>query len=442
MDKQTTRKALKIGEPEIVKDGDRSVLRANIDDAGEKKELEYRVDSKWEKALTSERSDAFVTALLYYAMVKDRDVEWITPCNEQLIYQIETYFIPVYAQEMPFMHRISLKGPVTSEQLLREGGGIATGISNGVDSDYTIRKYLDTKYQAYRLTHLIFTDWFTTDMSEEYQQDFLKQYLSVLPGCAEELGLEFIYVEFHPDVQFSIGHIYDKERGVIQDAGLFTLKYCSIALALQKLLQVYYFSSGLAASEFSFNTNDMAYHDVFTLPLLTTDAISFYSVGMELPRIEKVNEIADWSYAQKHLQVCAMDNDHNCGRCHKCIRTMSELYALGKLDQYRDRFPVDDYMSHLPQRFAEVLMKAWHGHVFEQNILVKMKKNGKKVPLCAYILAPFYTLKEFIRVRLRTKKWARKLYRRFHLDRLLYGRSTEQYTQSVDREILGEVSKK
>lgn len=64
-------------------------------------------------------------------------------------------------------------------------------------------------------------------------------------------------------------------------------------------------------------------------------------------------------------------------------------------------------------------------------------ETGKKIPVLSYLLCPFYTLAEGIRLSLKNIRWARKIYRRFRLDKLLYGRSTEKYTQSVDREVLG-----
>lgn len=41
------RACLKIGRPEIVTEGDKRSLRTEINDAGVKKTLEYRVDAKW-----------------------------------------------------------------------------------------------------------------------------------------------------------------------------------------------------------------------------------------------------------------------------------------------------------------------------------------------------------------------------------------------------------
>ena len=170
------RKFLKIGKPEIVEKGSQSALQAVIYEGERSKVLEYCVDKKYEKYLTWERSDAFVVALLYYAMIKNIDIEWETPCNAQLIYQLKTYFIPVYAHEFSFIHRIELRGDVSYDVLSCENG-VAAGFSNGVDSGYTIYKYRNSTFPEYRLTHLFFTDCFSTDFSEEYQKDFIASYL-------------------------------------------------------------------------------------------------------------------------------------------------------------------------------------------------------------------------------------------------------------------------
>lgn len=427
---------LKIGSPKVELQGGRALLIAPINDCGTEKYLSYSVDKKYAKYLVQERSDAFVTALFYYAMIKRLNIEWETPCDEQLIYQLKTYFMPIYISEFPFMHQIELIGKVTTEQL-ESAGGVATGLSNGVDSTYTVKKYLNKIIKTYKLTHVLFTDCFTTDNSLQYQEDYLKNYLGTLPDCAKELGLEFIFVQFHPDVEFSIGHINDKKRGVIQDVGLFTLKYCSMAMALKKLINIYYFSGGLSPSDFSFRENDMAYHDIFTLPLISTKEQWFYSTGMEVSRLKKVEYIADWEYAQKHLQVCAWDNDKNCGHCSKCLRTMSELDAIGKLDLFSQRFPVRDYRKNYAKRMGYVKMEARKGHIFEIDVLNKMQNKGKHIPFSSNFWCVRYLFIEYLRVRLRTLKWARKIYRKYHLDQKLYGRSTVAYSQSIDKEILG-----
>ena len=63
--------------------------------------------------------------------------------------------------------------------------------------------------------------------------------------------------------------------------------------------------------------------------------------GLYLSRLEKVKRVAEWPVALRNLRVCTMNPDTglNCGRCEKCLRTMLELLAVGKLED-AESFPV------------------------------------------------------------------------------------------------------
>ena len=56
--------------------------------------------------------------------------------------------------------------------------------------------------------------------------------------------------------------------------------------------------------------------------------------GIKLSRLKKTELVADWDVAFQNLTVCNMAEKPpgrlNCGRCEKCIRTMTTLVALGK----------------------------------------------------------------------------------------------------------------
>lgn len=56
-----------------------------------------------------------------------------------------------------------------------------------------------------------------------------------------------------------------------------------------------------------------------------------------LSRLEKVQLLADWDVALKHLRVCNFTNKYqsgqlNCGKCEKCLRTMLALEIAGVLE--------------------------------------------------------------------------------------------------------------
>ena len=55
--------------------------------------------------------------------------------------------------------------------------------------------------------------------------------------------------------------------------------------------------------------------------------------GVEMSRFEKTSIVAGWADALPYIRVCQNDNSGslNCGKCEKCIRTMTTLVALGKL---------------------------------------------------------------------------------------------------------------
>jgi hypothetical protein len=65
--------------------------------------------------------------------------------------------------------------------------------------------------------------------------------------------------------------------------------------------------------------------------------------GVRFSRLDKVRIVADWDVALQNLRVCTANPSGglNCGACEKCIRTMTELLAVGKLAHTR-AFPVQD----------------------------------------------------------------------------------------------------
>ncbi len=55
----------------------------------------------------------------------------------------------------------------------------------------------------------------------------------------------------------------------------------------------------------------------------------------ELSRLEKIRVVSQWDTAFQNFRVCLANvpDRLNCGKCEKCVRTMTELTALGLLDK-------------------------------------------------------------------------------------------------------------
>ncbi len=66
----------------------------------------------------------------------------------------------------------------------------------------------------------------------------------------------------------------------------------------------------------------------------------------ELSRLEKIKVVSEWDAAFQNFRVCLANvpDQLNCGKCEKCVRTMTELTALGVLHKTR-AFEADDVTS-------------------------------------------------------------------------------------------------
>ncbi|MFU8769538.1 MAG: hypothetical protein ACNA7H_07355 [Desulfotignum sp.] len=82
-------------------------------------------------------------------------------------------------------------------------------------------------------------------------------------------------------------------------------------------------------------------HPCGSHPLLDPE-YSSYAVRIrhrdyEMSRLEKIKIVSQWDTAFQNFRVCLANvpDRLNCGRCEKCVRTMTELTALGLLHKTR-----------------------------------------------------------------------------------------------------------
>jgi hypothetical protein len=66
----------------------------------------------------------------------------------------------------------------------------------------------------------------------------------------------------------------------------------------------------------------------------SSERLEFIHHGLEATRADKIRRIAKSEVALRTLRVCwrNRDNEFNCGRCEKCLRTMFALSCCGILD--------------------------------------------------------------------------------------------------------------
>ena len=338
-------------------------LEWKSDDSG----LWFAVPVEYKDYLCVERSDAFVVAMLWYAMITGSDIESIAPMSEKMVFHITRYLIPALCTDENGYRRIKIMGP-TTDQPYKNIGGIGTGMSCGVDSFYTMHEYTkeDTPIK-YKLTHLSYFNmgaifhpnrtekkkytlkefYDTTDrMSEEKRENARL--------VAEQAGMPLVYVKSNLDS--------DYYRGAYGHTGVY--RNCAMALSLQGLYSVYYNSSGGWPGYFDLTLTEGSQHyEALLCQCLSTESLNFI-LSDYATRLEKTITIADDKLAQKYLDVCFCFN--SCGKCSKCIRTLVTLDIIGKVDQFREIFDVDDFKKHKVEAYFEIL-KAKDGDAKEDN---------------------------------------------------------------------------
>lgn len=69
-------------------------------------------------------------------------------------------------------------------------------------------------------------------------------------------------------------------------------------------------------------------------PNFSSQYLNIRHDGAELSRLEKTKIVAEWAVGLNNMRVCVANKGTlNCGKCEKCVRTMFQLEALGKLSE-------------------------------------------------------------------------------------------------------------
>lgn len=406
---EQNRKCLTIHEPYLAEYDNTTRLCANIEYENTSKVMYFEVEKEYGQYLCYEVADAFVVGLLNFAMALGFDIESEGPVSERLLYQIRNYFIPVMPVVRHKVYKSIKLSAVPYAGTIQTEGCVGTSASGGVDSYYSICKHLSEAETDYNLTHLLIANQFNIYGDEntvKEQFDRLIEYTEKIPN---NYGLEFVklYTNHHM-------FLFD---GFVQE---YTLRICSYALALQKLFSVYYVSSGVSIKEFGFENHDSDGFDIFNLPLMSNNQVTFYSSGGEVGRTEKIRVISGDTFVQNNLKVCNDIEDKNCGICEKCLRTMLSLDILGELENFREAFPVDKYKTRKNKYLSIVEANYIEASA---DLLESIEKYNYKVPLRCIILGRS-VLKwlHFIKELLKKCNWLREIYFRLKIDFIVYGR--------------------
>lgn len=326
---------ISLSHPRISKSDQSTSFSAIFTSGDTSQTLIYSIQQGSGELQFDHRSDAFVVALLLYAMRNQHDIHFLSPLSEKLFYQLEFHLIDflfsIFSNKG--FYRTKLIGPTTSVRLASKGY-VGTGISCGIDSLTSVLRQSDQRLRSLKLTHLCLFDTGSHGRSFDEQYLSLKSKRNALASTfSAELGYPLILCE---------SNVHDVFPDPYGFAHLFY--NISVVLALQNLFSVYYYASGATVFDFLYSTEDPAYYQAYLMQLLSTETTTFYMSESSMGRFDKTRFLSNSPVAKKYLNVCNAGFT-NCGRCNKCIRTLLTLDFLGCLNDFKGVFDLADYRT-------------------------------------------------------------------------------------------------
>ncbi len=162
----------------------------------------------------------------------------------------------------------------------------------------------------------------------EYDPTFQNVIDAVL-AMAEDAGLQLIQVYTNAYAHF---------RDLDPDFSFWRFEYHGSFLAAIAHAFIPRLSVASIASTYDYpNLEPWGSHPLLD-PLYSSSSLQVRHENAALSRLEKTKLVGEWDVALKHLRVCNekesySKGNYNCGKCEKCVRTMTAFLALGLLDQ-------------------------------------------------------------------------------------------------------------
>jgi hypothetical protein len=159
-------------------------------------------------------------------------------------------------------------------------------------------------------------------------RDLRNRTIAILDGLVGPLGIRLV-------------PIVTNLSALAPDLVFFELEFASAALlSAAHLFPERWSSVSIASGRDVANLFPQGTHPLLDASFATA-AVSVRHEGMKIFRLDKLRTIASWDEAIENLTVCMIPAERpllNCGVCEKCVRTMTELVALGRLSTAR-QFP-------------------------------------------------------------------------------------------------------
>ena len=250
-------KQITISRPYVGVTGSTARLSADIFIDNQIKNLYCETDSKYSKYLLSERADAFLTAILPFAMRSGKDIVCEAPVSEQFLHNLNEILIPQLCSHDERLHETKITATEDSSNL-DCGDEVATGMSCGVDSFYTVNLYKSSQFKSMNLSYLYCGNYLYGNDGPIYERAEL---------AAKDLGLPLVCTTTNINEALRLPHLYTH-----------FFKTMFGVLALRKLFRIYYYSTAEDFSHFQLENNSTRDTAEIELLLLYTFSCADFQV--------------------------------------------------------------------------------------------------------------------------------------------------------------------
>lgn len=376
-------------------------MKIKID--GNTETINTSYSSNLEKHLTIDRADALVMGLIYFAIKNGYDIKSNVPVSAELLYNLNDHFIESLTVN-PEFHRPVIEAPVI-DVLQKTGAIVATGLSCGVDSLYTVMKHTQTEANRVKLTHTAFFD--VGSHAHENDDELTKRLFEGRREISRRFAAEYNLplLEIESNIYKVIGK-YDKDGYRHIEYDTYMMAFC--VLLFQSGFRTYLCSSSNTYANFRTRKRrpDEVFgcdtYDLLTLMTASINDLTIYSSGGSVLRVDKVKALCDYSPAWKYLNVC-IDTVENCSHCPKCVRTIMAINAFGAIERFKDVFDVDGFKKHEASYLRELYLDGYYN---------KLKIVRELFPYYTEQLTPSFKFKAHVYKYLRALKnrirWAFK----------------------------------
>lgn len=379
--------------------GDFTYISANYMEEFQQSEknIWFEIPVEYKEGFCSDRADALVVAMLFYAMAVGADIECEDPVSEDLLFNLNYTLLPLMAN-IEDVEKIQIRAKSIAPLKSRKQY-VGTGMSCGVDSLQTLHEFGAYDVQEeFRLTHLTYFNvgadrWYLKpEQSKETLvkniakvDEIRKEKIEIAKNIALKKGLGFLYVN---------SNISDIYQGCFEESHIY--RSCAAIMAVQNYFTRYYLSStGCPYDDYQPKLRiDPGHYEQMLLPCLSTGSLRYINSGKPYTRLEKTEQLQDDEIAQQYLNVCS--EKIPCYQCRKDFRTIISMEVLGCGDKFPNFYD--------PVRVNKV---RWHAYLWllrERNEVVvrdlwKAVKGKKLIPPKSYVAYIIWMILHFLHLK-------------------------------------------